>query len=75
MGPRRSSPPTLTAPISTPPGWSEASAPNGRIVYSSFHGNQPLPNWYQMNSDGTGIRSLPQLQGAGDLIDWLAQVG
>jgi hypothetical protein len=49
--------------------------PNGRIVYSGFHGNQPLPNWYQMNSDGTGIRSLPQLQGAGDPIDWLAPVG
>jgi hypothetical protein len=28
-----------------------------------------------MNPDGTGIHSLPQLQGAGDPIDWLAHVG
>ena len=49
--------------------------PDGRIVYSSFHGNQPLPDWYLMNTDGTGIHSLPQLQGAGDPIDWLTPVG
>jgi len=49
--------------------------PDGRIVYSSFHGNQPLPNWFLMNADGTGIQSLPQLQGAGDPIDWLIPVG
>jgi Tol biopolymer transport system component len=48
--------------------------PDGRIVYSSFHGNQPLPSWYLMNPDGTGVGSLPQLQGAGDPIDWLARV-
>ena len=45
--------------------------PDGRIVYSSFHGNGPLPSWFLMNPDGTGVRSLPQLQGAGDPIDWL----
>jgi TolB protein len=49
--------------------------PDGRIVYASSHGNQPLPTWYLMNPDGTGIRSLPQLQGAGDPIDWLVPVG
>jgi TolB protein len=48
--------------------------PDGRIVYSSFHGNRPVPDWYLMNPDGTGVRSLPQLQGAGDPIDWLAPV-
>jgi Tol biopolymer transport system component len=46
--------------------------PDGRIVYSSFPADQPLPSWYLMNPDGTGIHSLPQLQGAGDPIDWLA---
>jgi Tol biopolymer transport system component len=49
--------------------------PDGRIVYSSFHGNQSLPDWYLMNADGTGIRSLPRLQGAGDPIDWLIPSG
>jgi TolB protein len=46
--------------------------PDGQIVFSSFHGDQPLPDWFLMNRDGTGTRSLPQLQGAGDPIDWLA---
>jgi TolB protein len=46
--------------------------PDGRIVYASFHGNQPLPSWYLMRADGTGVRSLPQLDGAGDPMDWLA---
>jgi hypothetical protein len=122
MGPRRSSPPILTALMPRTPGWSEgvrrmvagrvqarvlppswrrrlrrvghgrrwqppaATDPHTRqglpgrlvargqaagLVYSSFRGNHPLPNWYLMNSDGTGIRSLPQLQGAGDPIDVL----
>jgi TolB protein len=46
--------------------------PDGRIVYASFHGEQPLPDWYLMNADGTGVRTLPQLEGAADPIDWLA---
>jgi Tol biopolymer transport system component len=46
--------------------------PDGRIVYASFHAEEPLPRWYLMNADGTGVRSLPQLQGAADPIDWLA---
>jgi Tol biopolymer transport system component len=49
--------------------------PDGRIVYSSFHGGEPLPSWYLMDADGTGVRSLPQLDGAGDPIDWLATAG
>ena len=49
--------------------------PDGRIVYASSHGDQPLPTWYLINPDGTDIHSLPQLQGAGDPIDWLAPVG
>jgi len=48
--------------------------PDGRIVFSSFHGDQPLPAWYLMSPDGTGVHPLPQLQGAGDPIDWLAGV-
>jgi TolB protein len=49
--------------------------PDGRVVYASFHGEQPLPDWYLLNADGTGVRSLPQLRGAGDPIDWLATTG
>jgi TolB protein len=49
--------------------------PDGRIVYASFHGEAPLPTWYLMQADGTGIRILPQLRGATDPIDWLATAG
>jgi Tol biopolymer transport system component len=45
--------------------------PNGRIVFEHFRGNEPLPRYYWMRPDGTGIRSLPLLKGAGDPIDWL----
>ena len=45
--------------------------PNGRIVFSHFRGDEPLPRFYWMRPDGTGIRSLPLLSGAGDPIDWL----
>jgi Tol biopolymer transport system component len=45
--------------------------PNGRIVFSHFSGDEPLPHWYWMKPDGTGIRSLPLLTGAGDPLDWL----
>jgi Tol biopolymer transport system component len=45
--------------------------PNGRIVFSHFRGDEPLPRFYWMKPDGTQIRSLPQLNGAGDPIDWL----
>jgi dipeptidyl aminopeptidase/acylaminoacyl peptidase len=49
--------------------------PDGRIVYASFHADQPLPRWFLMDADGTNIRSLPQLEGAADPIDWLATAG
>jgi Tol biopolymer transport system component len=44
--------------------------PGGRIVFSSFHGDAPLPRWYLIDTDGTRVRALPQLRGAGDPIDW-----
>jgi Tol biopolymer transport system component len=45
--------------------------PNGRIVFEHFRGNEPRPRYYWMQPDGTGIRSLPLLNGAGDPIEWL----
>jgi Tol biopolymer transport system component len=45
--------------------------PDGRIVFSHFRGNQPLPRWYLIRPNGSGLRSLPQLYGAGDPLDWL----
>jgi Tol biopolymer transport system component len=62
---------TSAADQESPVAW----LPDGRIVYASFHGDQPAPSWYLMNPDGSGVRSLPQLQGAGDPIDWLASAG
>lgn len=45
--------------------------PNGRIVFSHFRGDEPLPRFYWIRPNGTGIRSLPLLNGAGDPIEWL----
>jgi TolB protein len=45
--------------------------PNGRIVFSHFKGDEPLPRFYWIKPNGTGIRSLPLLNGAGDPIEWL----
>lgn len=45
--------------------------PDGRIVFSHFRGDEPLPHWYLIRPDGSGLRSLPQLRGAGDPIGWL----
>jgi Tol biopolymer transport system component len=45
--------------------------PDGRIVFAHFRGDEPLPHWYLIRDDGDGLRSLPQLYGAGDPIDWL----
>ena len=50
----------------------EVWLPDGRIVFSSFHGDQPLATWYVMDPDGSNVRSLPQLDGAGSPIDWVA---
>ena len=55
------------------PGGDGASAwlPSGQIVFSHFTGNQRLPRWYLVNPDGSGLRSLPWLHGAGDPLDWI----
>jgi len=47
--------------------------PDGRIVFGHYRGHEPLPHWYLINSDGTHLRSLPKLYGAGDPIDWLVR--
>lgn len=49
----------------------EAWLPGGRIVFSHFRGDEPLPHWYLIKPNGRGLRSLPQLYGAGDPLDWL----
>lgn len=49
----------------------EAWLPGGRIVFSHFRGDEALPHWYLIKPNGSGLRSLPQLYGAGDPIDWL----
>jgi Tol biopolymer transport system component len=53
----------------------DAWLPDGRIVFAHFVGDAPRPRWYVMNADGTGIRSLPQLDRvrAGEPISWLAR--
>jgi Tol biopolymer transport system component len=48
----------------------QAWLPDGRIVFAHFNGDEPLPHWYLVRADGGGLRSLPQLYGAGDPIDW-----
>jgi TolB protein len=45
--------------------------PDGRIVFAHFAGDEPLPQWYVIRPDATGLASLPQLDGAGDPISWL----
>jgi len=49
----------------------QAWLPDGRIVFSHFRGDEPLPHWYLIKPDGSDLRSLPHLYGAGDPIDWL----
>jgi Tol biopolymer transport system component len=53
----------------SPNGW----LPDGRIVFAHYRGSEPLPHWYLIRPDGRGLRSLPQLYGAGDPIDWLVR--
>ena len=45
--------------------------PDGRIVFGHYKGSEALPHWYLIRPDGSGLRSLPQLYGAGDPLDWL----
>jgi TolB protein len=49
----------------------QAWLPDGRIVFGHYRGSEPLPHWYLIRADGSGLRSLPYLYGAGDPIDWL----
>jgi TolB protein len=44
--------------------------PNGRIVFEHFRFDEPRPHWYWMKPNGTGMRSLPLLNGIGDPIEW-----
>jgi hypothetical protein len=37
----------------------------------SFVPDAPLPSWFIMQPDGTDLRSLPQLRGAADPLDWV----
>lgn len=53
----------------SPNGW----LPDGRIVFAHFRGSEPLPHWYLIRPDGSGLRSLPRLYGAGDPLDWLVR--
>jgi Tol biopolymer transport system component len=45
--------------------------PSGEIVFSHFTGDEPLPHWYLIKPDGTGLRALPWFDGAGDPLDWI----
>jgi Tol biopolymer transport system component len=45
--------------------------PDDRIVYTSYPPNATQPSWFLMDPDGNRVRGLPQLQGAGDPIDWI----
>ena len=49
----------------------EAWLPDGRIAFSHFRGDEPLPHWYLIKPDGSSLHSLPHLYGAGDPIGWL----
>jgi Tol biopolymer transport system component len=44
---------------------------SGEIVFAHFTGNEPLPKWYIVRPDGSGLRSLPWFSGAGDPLDWV----
>lgn len=41
------------------------------IVFASFVPDAPLPSWFIVQPDGTHLRSLPQLEGAADPMDWI----
>jgi Tol biopolymer transport system component len=46
--------------------------PDGRIVFAHSARSAPLPRWYLIRADGSGLRSLPWLYGASDPLDWWA---
>jgi TolB protein len=45
--------------------------PDGRIVFSHFRRDEPLPHWYLIKPDGSSLHSLPWFYGAGDPLDWI----
>jgi Tol biopolymer transport system component len=47
--------------------------PDGRIVFAHFRGSEPLPRWYLIRADGSRLRALPHLYGAGFPLDWLSR--
>lgn len=49
----------------------QAWLPDGRIVFGHYRGSEPLPHWYLIRPDGTRLRALPRLYGAGDPLDWV----
>jgi TolB protein len=49
----------------------QAWLPDGRILFAHFRGDEPLPHWYLVRPDGSEVRSVPWLYGAGDPLDWL----
>jgi Tol biopolymer transport system component len=55
------------------PGADGAAAwlPSGEIVFAHFDGDEPMPEWYLVDPDGTNLRSLPWFSGAGDPIVWI----
>jgi hypothetical protein len=40
-------------------------------VFASFIPDAHVPSWFIVQPDGTGLRSLPQLEGVPDPIDWI----
>jgi TolB protein len=60
-------------PLLRLPGTNEAPdawLPQG-IVFASFVPDAAVPTWFIMRPDGTHLRSLPQLHGVPDPIDWI----
>ena len=49
----------------------DAWLPDGSIVFAHFDGDAPMPRWYRIAADGSGLTALPQLRGAGAPLDWL----
>ncbi len=59
--------------VITRPGSQAPSAwlPDGRLVVADWSTGKNLPDWSLVNTDGTELMPLPQLQGANAPLDWL----
>jgi hypothetical protein len=43
--------------------------PDGRILFADYpHGGDP--RWYVVQPDGSGLRSVPVLDGVQPIVDW-----